>query len=146
MKRKSKKSKKGTRGPCCSFRITANVDNSDHADDDEEDKCIRKALQIISASAFPVGSSGCAAKDYVCSGSRVTCSRQSASVQCQKQPIPSLCFTLVGRALSWAGFVIDLFAEGRSTPTHRHFRQSRRECGMRNGRSPLILSACGNSG
>jgi len=30
-------------------------------------------------------------------------------------------FTLVGRALSMAGLVTDLPAEGRSTPTHRHF-------------------------
>jgi len=50
-------------------------------------------------------------------------------------------FTLVGRALSRAGFVTDLPAEGRSTPTHRHFRPSRRECGMPNVTFALILSA-----
>jgi hypothetical protein len=55
-------------------------------------------------------------------------------------------FTWVGRALSRAGFVTDLPTEGRSTPTHRHFQPSRRECGMPNVTSPLILSACGNGG
>ena len=55
-------------------------------------------------------------------------------------------FTCVGRALSRAGFVTYLSAEGRSTPMHRQFRLSRRECGMPNVKSPLILSACGNGG
>ena len=55
-------------------------------------------------------------------------------------------FTWVGRAHSRVGFVTDLPTEGCSTPTHRHFRPSRRECGLPNVTSPLIFSACGNGG
>jgi len=51
-------------------------------------------------------------------------------------------FTLVGRALPSIGFDTNLPAEGRSTPTHRHFQPSGWPCLT----SPLILSACGKGG
>jgi len=54
--------------------------------------------------------------------------------------------TLVGRALSSAGFDTKLPAEGRVTPAHLHFQPSGRDSGRPDITCSLILGACGNGG
>ena len=58
IRRKSKKSREGNRGPCSYFGMAANDDDSDDADDDEDDTRIRRAFQSASAGTFPFGSGG----------------------------------------------------------------------------------------